>query len=173
MHAQAIILEKCVMPVIVYKCTLWLLHTDGTDGEDTNSTITIQLIPQQLQFELEQVSLGWNTYDKDSVVSSNLRYSLYTSSCDLSNISVAVNTTTTSTTLSLEGYDSNTYFNITAFDENGEQNSTINEPFRINSGGNVNNAWYINLYIQWLCISNSCALLIVCSCYSEGLDFCW
>lgn len=116
------------------------MHTDGTDGEDTNSTITIQLIPQQLQFELEQVSLGWNTYDKDSVVSSNLRYSLYTSSCDLSNISVAVNTTTTSTTLSLEGYDSNTYFNITAFDENGEQNSTINEPFRINSGGNVNNA---------------------------------
>lgn len=47
-----------------------------------------------------------------------------------------MNTTNNFATIPFDG-EGNTYFNLTTFDEDGEQIATINEPFRINSGGKL------------------------------------
>ena len=70
----------------------------------------------------------------ENINNGRLRYYIYNSTCDLVHGFTAADTPDTSTVLSLDGRQ-DAYFNITAFDENGEQYSTINEIFRIKSGG--------------------------------------
>ena len=118
---------------------LILCILSGTgDGEDTNSTSTlnIDISYQQLHFSSSKVFLGWNLFDRNNAIENirpGLRYSVTSSTCNRNNIST-VNTTNTSAILPLDG-DENLYYSIIALNENGELNSTLNEPFRISSGG--------------------------------------
>lgn len=98
-------------------------------------SLSVDVLFQELQFRPNNVSASWGIFDRDSpIVRSNTRSLVYTSSCNTANNSVAVNTTNNFATIPFDG-EGNTYFNLTAFDEDGEQIATINEPFRINSGG--------------------------------------
>ena len=110
---------------------------DGDDGVDMNTTLSIQLIAQQVWFSENEAFLSWSRFDKDTVVENDpgLRYILYNSNCDISNNASAVeNTTNNFAHLSLGDSDGE-YFNISAVDEAGDQRSTINELFRISPGG--------------------------------------
>ena len=110
---------------------------DEVDGVDINTTLSIQLITQQLWFSEHEAFLSWNRFDKNTVVEndSGLRYILYSSNCDISNnASVVENTTSNYARLSF-GDSGDKFYNISAVDEAGDQISTINELFRISSGG--------------------------------------
>lgn len=110
-----------------------ILYTDTAEGE---LVLELQVLLQQLQFTSRDVSLGWNIFDQyDNIVNSSLRYYVYTSDCNLRNTVTVANTTKTSATINLNGRE-DTHYNIIALDENGEEYSTINEIFRIDSGGN-------------------------------------
>ena len=102
-----------------------------------NTTLSVQLIAQQVWFSEHEAFLSWSRFDKDTVVEndSSLRYILYSSNCDVSNnASVIENTTNNYARLSLGDPDGE-FFNISAVDEAGYQRSTINELFRISPGG--------------------------------------
>ena len=105
---------------------------------DMNTTLSIQLITQQVWFSEREAFLSWSRFDKDTIIVDNdsgLIYILYSSSnCDISNnASVVENTTKNNARLSLD--DELIYYNISAVDEAGDQKSTINELFRISPGG--------------------------------------
>ena len=119
-------------------CWIAIDYIDGENGEDTNTTLIVQLIAQQVWFSEYETFLSWNRFDKDTVVEndSSLRYILYSSNCDISNnASVVENTTNNNARLSLSDPDGE-FFNISAVDGDGNQQSTINELFRISPGGN-------------------------------------
>ena len=106
---------------------------------DINTTLSIQLITQQVWFSEREAFLSWSRFDKNTVVEndSGLRYILYSSNCDISNnASVVENITDNYARLSLGDIDSDDeFYNISAIDEAGDQKSTINELFRISPGG--------------------------------------
>ena len=107
---------------------------------DINTTLSIQLITQQVWFSEREAFLSWSRFDKNTVVEndSGLRYILYSSNCDISNnASIVENTTNNNARLSLGDSDDELiyYYNISAIDEAGDQKSTINELFRISPGG--------------------------------------
>lgn len=102
-----------------------------------NTTLSIQLITQQVWFSELEAFLSWSRFDKNTVVEndSGLRYILYSSNCDVSNnASIVENTTNNYARLSL-GDSGDEFYNISAVDEAGDQTSTINELFRISPGG--------------------------------------
>lgn len=120
------------------------LTDNGTSFTSTESSIDVLL--QELQITSEDVSVSWSLIERDSCAiqssGSDTRSVVYTSNCDTSNNSVAVNTTNTFATIPFDG-EENTYFNLTVFDGNsGEQIATINEPFRINPGGKLKLTMY-------------------------------
>ena len=106
-----------------------------------NTTLSIQLITQQVWFSERETFLSWSKFDKDTIIvenESSLRYILYSSNCDISNnASIVENTTNNNARLSLGDSDDELiyYYNISAIDEAGDQKSTINELFRISPGG--------------------------------------
>ncbi|MCG8621119.1 MAG: hypothetical protein MJE68_03820 [Proteobacteria bacterium] len=102
-----------------------------------NTTLSIQLISQQVCFRENEAFLSWSRFDKDTIVENDfdLRYILYSSNCDISNnASVVENTTNNYARLPLGDSDDEIY-NISAVDAAGDQRSTINELFRISPGG--------------------------------------
>ena len=104
---------------------------------DMNTTLSIQLITQLVWFSEHEAFLSWSRFDKDTVVENDpsLRYILYSSNCDISNNASAVENTTNNCAYLSLGDSDGEYFNISAVDEAGDQRSTINELFRISSGG--------------------------------------
>lgn len=110
---------------------------------DMNTTLSIQLVAQQVWFSEHEAFLRWSRFDKDTAVENDpgLRYVLYKSNCDISNNASAVeNSTNSYARLLLDSFSeiNSLYFSISAVDESGDQTSTINEPFRIDSGGIYN-----------------------------------
>ena len=126
--------RRCVLHCILH------VYIDNGDGEDDNATapaLTLDLLYQQVRFTEGDISLSWSLFNKNDVVESPPGSSsvVYTSTCDVSNASVAANTTNTYAVLSPRDEYEDDYFNITAFDENREQIGTVVEPIRISSGG--------------------------------------
>ena len=116
----------------MYNCT------DTGDREDSNSTVPIIYIDyQKLLFSSSKFSLGWHIFDQENAIQNirpGLRYSVIRGTCNPNNISKGINATGTAAVFPLHG-DENLYYRIIALNENGEQYSRLNEPFRINSGG--------------------------------------
>ena len=112
-----------------------MAHVDTPASE---SMLELQLLLQQLRFTVRDAFLSWNIVDKNgsTTAANGLRYLIYNNSCDSADVTTLANTTDTSAVLSLEG-QGNAYliFDVTAFDKHGEQYSTIDEIFRIKSGG--------------------------------------
>ena len=109
-----------------------------------NATLSVQLIAQQIWFSEHEAHLSWSRFDKDTIVKNDpgLRYVLYKSNCDtLNNASSVENSTNTYAHLILGDFSelNSIYFSISAFDAAGDQTSSINEPFRIDSGGKMFN----------------------------------
>ena len=139
------------MTLALYK----FLHVDNGDGQDDNATtpaLTVDLIYQQTRFTESGISLSWSLFNKNYVADSPPGSSsvVYTSTCDVSNASVAANTTNTYAVLSPRDEYDDDYFNITAFDENREQIGTVDEPIRINSGGTYRSSYIIIIILYHL-----------------------
>jgi hypothetical protein len=133
------------------------LTIDEVDGGDVNTTLSIQLIAQQVWFSEREAFLSWSRFDKDTAVEndSGLRYILYSSNCDVSNnASIVENTTNNYAHLALGDTDDE-FYNISAV--NGDQRSTINELFRISPGGTM----------MILIVILIARLIITCSCNKE------
>ena len=120
---------------------VYINYTDAGNRENFNSTVStpniVYIDYQELLFSLSKFSLGWKLFDQENTVQNirqGLRYSVLSSTCNPKNISTGINVTGTNAIFPLGG-DENLYYSITALNEHGEQNSRLNEPFRISSGG--------------------------------------